>query len=115
MQDRLPFPDINARNTEEQVSQIVNYLILLKEEMEFILGSISVDNLSPELVEKLNEMGADIEKSNETSEDHIQQLTNKALTVSDVINSDAFDSAVKGTVADIEFTVNFETGNLEYE
>ena len=115
MQDILPFPNVNARNTQEQVTHIVTYLILLKEELEFILGSISVDNLSTELVERLNELGANIKKTNEVNENHLQQLTNKALTVSDVINSDAFGKAVKGTVADIKFTVNFDTGNLEYE
>jgi hypothetical protein len=156
MYDMLPFPTINARNTEEQVAQINNYLIQFKESLEFILTNISTENLSQDLIIKLNTLGADIEKSNEDRDDQIQQMSNKTLTVSDVINSIAFrlalenvtpkqylvsaeqlqvsnepdginiyaikDSSGKtknlqvknGSTPNVNFSVNFETGNLEY-
>lgn len=156
MYDMLPFPTINARNTEEQVAQINNYLIQFKESLEFILTNISTENLSQDLIIKLNTLGADIEKSNEDRDDQIQQMSNKTLTVSDVINSLAFKLALEnvtpkqylvsaeqlqisnepdginiyaikdssgktknlqvknGSTPNVNFSVNFETGNLEY-
>ena len=97
MYDILPFPNIVSKNPEEQIAEINNYLIQLKETLEFILTDISIDNLSQGLVEKLNSLGADIEKTNVDRDDQIQQLSNKTLTVSDVINSIAFKTALEGT------------------
>ena len=114
MYDVLPFPNVNAATTEEQVVQINDYLIQLKEALEFILSDISAENLSQDLVEQLNKLGADIEQSAEDRDDQIQQAFNNGLTVSDVINSPTFGEAVKSEVSNIEFSVNFETGNLEY-
>ena len=114
MFDILPFPNITGKTTEEQLAQMNNYLVQFKETLEFILMNISTDNLSKELVDKLNSLGADIEKSNEAREDQIQQVNNKALTVSDVINSPAFEAALDAKMSTFTLSVNFETGNLEY-
>lgn len=156
MYDMLPFPNITATNIAEQTAQINNYLIQFKETLEFILTNISTDNLSPELIDKLNGLGADIEKTTEEATEQIQQVSNKAITVSDVINSQAFKSAVdsavpqkylvsaeqiqtsqesgginiyaiedasgkvsqftvhNGKTPNVEFSVNFDTGNLDY-
>lgn len=162
MYDMLPFPNITAKSVEEQASQINNYLIQFKETLEFILTNISTENLSQELVEKLNSLGAEIEKTTEDATDQIQQVSNKSITVSDVVNSQSFKSAVNsavphqylvsaeqvqtsqesgginiyaiedesgnvrqftvkngekgkdGVTPNVAFTVNFETGNLDY-
>ena len=152
MYDILPFPNINATNINDLVGQTNNYLIQFKETLEFALMNISVDNLSQELVERLNALGADIQKNNEDMEDQLQQVSNKSLTVSDVINSEVFKAALpqeylvsaeqiqtsnepnginiyaiedksgeiksfvvrNGKTPNVNFTVNFETGNLEY-
>ena len=96
MYDMLPFPHFTASTVEEQTAQINNYLIQFKETLEFILTNISAENLSPELVEKLNSLGAEIEKTTEETTEQIQQVSNKAITVSDVINSQAFKTALDG-------------------
>lgn len=114
MYDMLPFPNITAATPEEQVTQINNYLIQFKETLEFILTNISFDNLSQDVVNKLNTLGADIVKSIEDRDDQIQQVTSKTLTVSDVINSKAFEIALENAKPKVEFTLNFDTGNLEY-
>lgn len=118
MYDMLPFPNVNGATPEEQVAQINDFLIQFKEALEFILSNISVENLSQDLVDKLNKLGADIEQSVEDRDDQIQQVSNQAITVSDVINSPSFGEAVKSEVSskvsNIKFTVNFDTGNLEY-
>lgn len=59
MFDMLPFPNISGKTVEEQASQINNYLIQLKESLEFVLTNISTDNLSQELIDKLNALTDD--------------------------------------------------------
>lgn len=110
----LPFPNINAATPEEQVAQINDFLIQFKETLEFILTNISTDNLSQDLVDKLNRFGVEIEKSVEDRDDQIQQVSNQTITISDVINSPVFNAAVKSEVSKVKFTINFDTGNLEY-
>jgi hypothetical protein len=107
MYDVLPFPNITAKDVEGQTAQINNYLIQFKETLEFILSNISTDNLAPELVEKLNSLGAEIEKTTEESTEQIQQITNREISVSDVINSQAFKSAVENAGPD-EYLVSAE-------
>lgn len=156
MYDMLPFPNIAATTAEELTTQINNYLIQFKETLEFALTNISTDNLSQDLVDRLNEMGANIEKSIEERDEQIGQVSNKNLTVSDVLNSEAFSLALdnvtpkkylvsaeqiqiseepnginiyaiedesgeikefivkNGKMPNVEFSVNFDTGNLEY-
>lgn len=118
MYDMLPFPNVNAATPEEQVVQINDFLIQFKETLEFILTNISVENLSQDLVDKLNKLGAEIEQSAEESNDQIQQVSHNAITVSDVINSPIFGAAIErevsSKVSNIKFTINFDTGNLEY-
>lgn len=112
MYDMLPFPQLRGRTPEEQMGEMQSFLIQFKETLEFILTNIGIDNLSDELITKLNTMGADIEKSNENVNEQMQQVVSaKTLTVSDVVNSDAFKTALESAY---EFTVNFDTGNLEY-
>lgn len=114
MYDMLPFPNFNGKEPDEKIVQITNYLVQFKETLEFILTNISTDNLSQDLVNQLNTLGADLEKSIEDRDDHIQQVSAKALTVSDVINSYAFKLALQQNKAKVQFNVNFDTGNLEY-
>lgn len=109
MYDILPFPNIVAGSAEEQTSQINNYLIQLKETLEFVLTNISIENLSQDLITKLNSMGA--ETTSEANYEQIQQVSGKLLTVSDVINSNAFKLALENK---LKFKVNFKNGELEY-
>lgn len=115
MMDIFSFPKISGKTPEEQIADIVNYLIQFKETLEFALMNISTDNLSPDLVKMLNDMGANIEQSNENRAEEVAQLSNNTtLTIADVCNSQMFQNAVKGEVANVKYNVNFETGHLEY-
>ena len=121
MYDMLPFPQITATNAEEQVAQINNYLIQFKETLEFILMNISVDNLSQDLVDKINSLGADLEQSKTNREEEIQQVSGKMITVSDVLNSPVFQADLEARIptaeevlGEMEIRVNYDTGHLEY-
>ena len=122
MYDILPFPNITATDTKEQVAQINNYLIQFKETLEFILTNISVDNLSQELIDKLNSLGAEVEKTQVLKEEEIQQVSNRIISVSDVINSSMFEATLEEripteseVITAMNLRVNYETGELEYD
>ena len=116
MVDMLPFPRVTEGKPEkQQIAELVNYLTQFKETLEFALMNISTDNLSAELVSKLNSLGADIEQSNALREDEVAQVKSQSLTVSDVCNSELFKLSVESEASKyISFNVNFETGHLEY-
>ena len=100
MQDLFEYPTITSTQPEEQVKELVHYLVQFKETLEFALGNISTDNLSADLVSKLNTLGADIKRSNDEIEEQFQQVAHKqGITVSDVLNSEAYKASIK-TVTD---------------
>jgi hypothetical protein len=111
MVDLFQFPMFNASDSKELSAQITDYLIQFKETLEFALMNISAENLSQDLIVQLNNIGANIEKSIEDRDDQIKQVTDKTLSVSDVINSNAFALALENKM---KFRVNFENGELEY-
>ena len=77
--------------------------------------NITTENLSPDLVNKLNELGANIEQSKAERESEIAQISKgSSITVFDIINSPAFNKAINDGISSIKFTVNFENGCLEY-
>ena len=116
MLDMLPFLRVSGNSPEEQIGSIVNYLTQFKETLEFVLMNISTENLSPDLIKQLNELGANIQKNKEEREDEVAQMANKSfITVSDVCNSDLFKFYVSSEISKrVSFNVNFETGHLEY-
>lgn len=170
MYDILPFPNITGSTTQEQLAQVNNYLIQFKEELEFILTNISADNLSGDLKKQLNALGANVDTYKVEQRDATEQIVKNSLTVSDVLNSTAYNADIKrvydeidrkvktvenkipaeylvsaeqtkasdesgginlyaiedstgtihvlqvmnGKTPNVAFTVNFETGNLEY-
>ena len=115
MVDMFPFPRITGGTPKEQIGELLNYLIQFKEILEFTLVNISTENLSPDLVNKLNELGANIKQNRVDREEELTQISNNALTISDVCNSDLFKGAVKYEASKyVSFNVNFETGHLEY-
>jgi len=123
MYDILPFPNITATDAKEQVAQINNYLIQFKETLEFILTNISVDNLSQDLIDKLNSLGAEVEKTQVVREEELQQVSNRMISVSDVLNSPAYQkdreeleaNLPSATITAMNLRVNYETGELEYD
>lgn len=116
MVDMLPFPRVVGNTPEEQVGELYNYLIQFKETLEFALTNISAENLSPDLINKLNKLGADIEQSQANREEELTQISKNTITISDVCESNAFKEAVEYEVSKYVFTfnVNFDTGHLEY-
>jgi ACT domain-containing protein len=114
MVDMFPFPRIDGNTPEKQISELVSYLIQFKEALEFALMNISDENLSDSLVKKLNELGADIKRSNEDRENEITQISVNTLTIADVCESERLRETIEEQISNFGFAVNFETGELEY-
>lgn len=111
MVDMFPFPRIVGSTSEEKIAHLVDYLIQFKETLEFALDNITTENLSPELISKLNDLGADIQKSKDDREDEMAQISGNTLTISDVCESNQFKAAVNNQMA---MRINYDTGHLEY-
>ena len=116
MVDIFPFPRVTGETPEKQITELISYLIQFKETLEFELANISTENLSPDLVAKLDSLNATIEQSNLEKEDEIAQIANKT---SQFASASAFSlnrtkPATEEELSQINFSVNFETGNLEY-
>ena len=114
MMDMFPFPSVTGKTSEEQIRDILNYLVQFKETLEFALMNISTENLSSDLVNRLNDLGANIQSNSAERESELAQITQKqTLSVFDVLNSDAFKLSVQNEIQGINFSVNFDTGHLE--
>ena len=118
MFDILPFPNITGETPAEQLEQMNSYLIQLKEELEFILTSISAENLSADLRQQLASLGADVDTNKTEQEVVNQQIINRALTVDDVVDSTAFKNALKEVSDDIPkdylVTASDTEGGIEF-
>jgi hypothetical protein len=49
----LPYPNLLSKTDGERIDELVRYLIQLRETLEFTLENIGIDNMSPELREKI--------------------------------------------------------------
>lgn len=124
MFDTLPFPNMTAKDAEERSRQTIDYLLQFREELVFILDSI-VEGEYGRLTALSSAQTSVVEKVTASSENN--------LTVAEVVNSAAFKSALNGVKESIpeevekrlpkevekqfpaiEFTINYDTGELEY-
>ena len=60
------------------------------------------------------ELGVDIEQNKNNREEAIAQISNNTLTIGDVCNSDMLKDTIANEVESITFSVNFNTGYLEF-
>ena len=137
MYDILPFPNITATDTEEQVKQINNYLIQFKEELEFILTNIGEENLSDNLVKLLHSLRDNTQVSAE--DEALQQVAQNIPTeyivrgeqtstseesggmnvftftnANGTTNTFEVRNGEKGDKPTIKLLIDFTTGNLKY-
>ncbi len=84
----LPYPNLLTKTNEERIDELVRYLIQFREDLEFILANIGVDNLSDDLQKKLTSLGF---VGNEEA--------SRVLSVQDVVESPMFAQAVRNIIS----------------
>ena len=95
MLNLLPFPNINGNNDTEKIEQIIAYLMQLKEEVEYSLTHITLDDLTEEVKNKIESVNQNIKETESTQEEQIQQLLNSVLKVDDVLASNKFNDVLQ--------------------
>ena len=103
MQDLIPYPNINAKDAETQAKQINNYLLQLKEAVEFEFMRISSESHSA-----LNTLTKSIIDSDATREEQMSQVGGKVTDVSKGVMS-----AISQTADNIMLEVNKKVGAEE--
>lgn len=73
----LPFLRITGNTPEKQIAEITEYLTQFKETLEFILSNISLENLSPELVRRLEGFDNTIAQIISNRDEEIAQISRK--------------------------------------
>lgn len=111
MYDIFPFPRIMGDTPEKREAELINYLNQFKETLEFALTNIGQENLSSELLAMINKSGAGIVQN----EEELSQIANSYTPVYDFIDSDFVRGLIESKLSNISFSVNFETGCLEYK
>jgi hypothetical protein len=105
-------PRFNGLDDKEKVNAIERFVVALWEDVESALSNIGSDNLSSELYEKLIALGVDINRNKTENEENTQGGKQGEVDIMSIVTSALFKNAVKGL---LNFRVNFETGELEYD
>lgn len=105
-------PRFNGLDDKAKVNAIERFVVALWEDVESALSNIGSDNLSSELYEKLIALGVDINRNKTEIEENTQGGKQGEVDIMSIVTSALFKNAVKGL---LNFRVNFETGELEYD
>jgi DNA-binding FadR family transcriptional regulator len=89
--EQLPFLFTRGRNDSERLQEVIDYIHQLREELEGILMNLTADNLSSEIIKKIQDVGIST-SINEKDKEEIYQIVQNQKSLN----------------------VNFETGQLEY-
>lgn len=87
-------PDMNIDVTDPSQAYLFDYLYKLVEQLEMVLDNLTVDNFSPTLAGQFEALTISASNSSTVAAE-AQQRANKGITVSDVINSQMFISALE--------------------
>ena len=111
MFDILPFPNITAKETDERVAQVIDYLLQFKEDLEFILTNLTSENLSPELQSKIASLKTSSELFTDEQSEQISQTAKKGgVTAVDILSSTEFIKYAEDATA----YVNRKVDDLDY-
>ena len=105
-------PRFNGLDDKQKVNAMERFVVALWEDVESALSNIGSDNLSSELYEKLIALGVDINRNKTEIEENTQGGKQGEVDIMSIVTSAIFKNAVKGL---LNFRVNFETGELEYD
>ncbi len=98
MTNILPHPNILAADDKNKIWQMETYLYQLYESLELALTDIGPANFSAAFREELSSFGLqmkDVQSNAEQSQQRVEKVSNGQLTVSDVLNSEAYKASIE--------------------
>lgn len=97
MIDLIQFPFNEGNTPEEKLASISNYLFQLSQQLEIILSSIGIDNLSDDLRATLSVLASQSSVANSNANGALEisnSVKKSTVTIDDVINSQKFKVTV---------------------
>ena len=73
----FPVIDLKGKTSAQKIDEIEQYLTRLRAELENILGNISAENLSPTLLNRIENLENTVKSESEEIKETIAQLANK--------------------------------------
>ena len=73
----FPVIDLKGKTSAQKIDEIEQYLTRLRVELENILGNISTENLSPTLLNRIENLENTVKSESEEIKETIAQLANK--------------------------------------
>lgn len=98
MENLLPFPHFIAGDTANRLKQMEDYLYQFRESLELALTDIGPANFSAAFRTELSALGLqmkDMETNAEERQQRVEQVSNGQITVSDVLNSEAYKASIR--------------------
>ncbi|MBR2408916.1 MAG: hypothetical protein IKB07_08170 [Lachnospiraceae bacterium] len=105
MEHLIPYPNFRAADERSKVRQIEDYLYQLRETLELALTDIGPMNFSAAFRMELSNLGMEmqsVQTNAEESQQRVEKVSTSQLTVSDVLNSEAYKESLKSVMSEGE-------------
>ena len=97
MNHLIPYPNFTAMDDRNKLKQMESYLFQLREALELSLTDIGPENFSAAFRVELERIGMEmqnVQTNAEESQQRVEQVSGSQLTVSDVLNSEAYKKSI---------------------
>ena len=98
MEHLIPYPNFRAADERNKIKQMEDYLYQLREALELSLTDIGPMNFSAAFRLELERIGMEMENvqtNAEESQQRVEQVSGAQITVSDVLNSEAYKKSIE--------------------
>lgn len=98
MEHLIPYPNFRAADERNKIKQMEDYLYQLREALELSLTDIGPMNFSAAFRLELERIGMEMQNvQTDAEENHqrVEQVSGSQITVSDVLNSEAYKKSIE--------------------
>lgn len=103
----IMYPNLRGKDTEQQISSIMSYLYMLREQLRYSMANLGVENINPT---SLNEIGEIITEPVYVRLEDTEGNVNKLMV--DVNNLSSQLSDAEGNISTLQQTANSLTGRV---
>lgn len=116
MEHLIPFPNFRAGDDKNKLRQMEDYLYQLREALELSLTDIGPSNFSAAFRMELERIGMEmqnVQTNAEESQQRVEHVSGAQITVSDVLNSEAYKASIEAAKSEgEEGYVKFPDGTM---